>query len=159
MGWDQPLSGELLRKWLSLSSDLLERQTISIPRYYLGDIQEEADAYSLCGFCDDSTNAYAAVVYLLVKTGANIWARFIASKTRVVPLCTQTIPRLELLSVMLLARLVRNITHSLESQLPLTQPTCFTDSKVAPFLNLEYRQGLEAICSKPCVKDQDALAC
>ncbi len=133
MGWDQPLSGELLRKWHSLTSNLLEGQPISIPRYYLKDIHEEATAYSLCGFCDTSTGAYAAVVYLLVKTGANSLVRFVASKTRVAPLRTQTIPRLELLSALLLARLVRNVTYSLESELPLAQPICFTDSKVALF--------------------------
>ena len=57
--------------------------------------------------------------------------RFIASKTRVAPLRKQTIPRLELLSALLLSRLMVSVTRSLESILTLSQPTCYTDSKVA----------------------------
>ena len=56
--------------------------------------------------------------------------RFVASKTRVAPVHEQTIPRLELLSALLLSRLVTSDTTSLESELPLSQPTCYTDSKV-----------------------------
>ncbi len=45
--WDEPLSGELLSKWLSLSRLLLEGQPVSIPRYYLEGIPQ-ADTYTLC---------------------------------------------------------------------------------------------------------------
>ncbi len=55
------------------------------------------------------------------------------SKTRVSPLNPQTIPRLELLSALLLARLMRSVTASLEVKLNLTQPTCYSDSMVALF--------------------------
>ena len=40
-------------------------------------------------------------------------------------------PRLELLSALLLSRLMVSITRSLESILTLSEPTCYTDSKVA----------------------------
>ncbi len=48
-----------------------------------------------------------------------------------VSLETPTIPRLELLSAHLLARLMNSISASLESELTLTQPSCYTDSEVA----------------------------
>ena len=131
--WDQPLSGELLAKWHSLIADLCESQPISVPRSYYAGIQQEITSCDLCGFCDASVSAYAAVVYLRLKTCMGCVVRFVASKTRVAPVQTQTIPRLELLSALLLARLMAHLTHSLESEIPLGEPTCYTDSKVALF--------------------------
>ena len=59
--------------------------------------------------------------------------KFVASKTRVAPLQRQTILRLELLSTVLLARLVSNVTDSLSVHFDLSQPRCYTDSQVALF--------------------------
>ena len=71
------------------------------------------------------------VVYLAIQTPSGQSLRFVISKTRVSPLKSQTIPWLELLSALSLARLVKSVTASLESELNLTQPTCYTDSKMA----------------------------
>ena len=68
-----------------------------------------------------------------MKTDTNHYVKFITSKTRVSPIHGQTIPRLELLSALLLAKVITSVTHSLESELPLNQCRCFTDSKVALF--------------------------
>ena len=46
-------------------------------------------AYELHGFCDASTTAYAAVVYLLVKGEGDCTVKIIASKSRVAPLQTK----------------------------------------------------------------------
>ena len=139
LGWDQPLTGGLLRKWNSMILDLRGASPVSIPRYLLYDVSHEVESYSLSGFCDASKRAYAAVVYLRVKTSVGYTVRFLASKTRVTPLRDQTIPRLELLSALLLARLVTSIKESLASRLPLSDPTCYTDSRVA----LYWIQGTE----------------
>ena len=94
----------------------------------------DADSSSnLQGFCNYSMHACTAVVYLVIKTPTEQFVRFIASKTRVAPLKSQTIPRLELLSALLLARLVTSVAASLETELTLDPPTCYTDSKVALF--------------------------
>ena len=128
-----------MKKWKSLVASLREAQPISIPRYYLTGIPDKVQAYSLCGYCDASVSAYAAVVYLMIETDSGCFLRFIASKTRVAPTQTQTIPRLELLSALLLARLIDNIAKSLDTQLPLSQPRCFTDSMVTFY----WIQGVE----------------
>ena len=44
--------------------------------------------------------------------------KFVASKTRVSPISGQTIPRLELLSALLLAMLMMSVVSSLELELP-----------------------------------------
>ena len=49
------------------------------------------------------------------------------------PLKTLTIPRLELLSAVLLARLISNVADSLSTRIHLEEPRCFTDSQVALF--------------------------
>ena len=49
------------------------------------------------------------------------------------PLKPITVPRLELLSALHLARLMSNVTGSLSERLSLGKPRCFTDSQVALF--------------------------
>jgi hypothetical protein len=88
---------------------------------------------SLIGFCDASSKAYASVVYLRLESGGNFEIRFIAAKTRVAPIGGATIPRLELLSALLLSKLVNGIRATLEDELPLGDPICFTDSKAVLF--------------------------
>ena len=56
---------------------------------------------------------------------------FVVSKTRVSPLKVQTIPCLELLSALLLARLITNVIESLTPRYELLAPVCFTTSQVA----------------------------
>ena len=56
--------------------------------------------------------------------------KFIAAKTRVSPTTCQSIPRLELLSSLLLARLVVSVQEALKFELQLDEPRCYTDSKV-----------------------------
>ena len=116
--WDQPLDGKLLHQWQCLVSELQDCEPIVIPRNYCHGISEECTSYKLYGFCDASNSAYAAVVYLVLKTSTGRFVRFVTSKTRVTPTQTQTIPRLELLSVLLLARLITSISTSLSFNSP-----------------------------------------
>ena len=134
MGWDQPLSGKLLQRWYQLVSSLREKQTFATPRCYLdGATDGEVISFQLCGFCDASCKAYAAVVYLLLETSAGCKVQFVASKIRVAPLKSQTIPRSELLSAVLLARRMSSITQAIEREVTLSKPHCFTDSIVSLF--------------------------
>ena len=102
-----------------------------VPRHYLAGRDELPRTHDLIGFCDASQSAYAAVVYLRAKTGHQWSSTLLAAKTRVAPLKIVTIPRLELLSGLLLARLMRAIHHALESEIQLDMPTCYTDSQIA----------------------------
>ena len=129
--WDEPLPADLMDGWSSLCASLQYAQPLSLPRCYLHSVPDEPVSYSLCGFCDASQKAYAGVVYLLVETSSGYTARFVAAKTRVAPLQPQTIPRLELLSALLLSRLLSAVTQSLESEMQLSPPRCFTDSTVS----------------------------
>ena len=73
----------------------------------------------LHGFSDASERAYAAVVYVRsTYSDGQVEVRLVASKTRVAPIKRQTIPRLELLGALILARLVNKLKTSLGTESP-----------------------------------------
>ena len=133
LGWDQPLGGELLNKWNKLINDLKTSQPITVPRCYFDTTRDETTNYCLYGFGDASITAYAAVVYLVEETYDHKCSSFVVSKTRVSPLKALTIPRLELLSAVLLARLIATVSESLSTRMELSEPRSFTDSQVSLF--------------------------
>ena len=114
--WDQPLTPELLAKWKELIEKLGRCPVMSLPRCIWSGSPSEGVSCSLHGFCDASKHAYAAVVYLVLKSPIGQIVRFVASKTRVSPLKPQTIPRLELLSALLLARLMKSVATSIGTE-------------------------------------------
>ena len=100
--WDQPLSGDLLLQWKRLCSAFEHSGALRIPRcYFYYDSQTSVTSVRLIGFCDASTRAYAAVVYLWLDGDGYASVRFLTAKTRVAPLTKGTMPRLELLPVLL----------------------------------------------------------
>ena len=104
--WDEKLTDEVLKQWNSLASKLNDATTVNVPHCYFDGLDGQPISYSLCGFSDASLKAYAAVIYLLLETPLDRHVRIVASRTRVAPLKTYTIPRLELLAALLLARLM-----------------------------------------------------
>ena len=131
MEWDEPLSEKLRSEWSQLLRDLKEATPISISRCYLSSVTGDVEEISLRGFCDASVEAYAAVVYLKIKTTDGTFLRFVMSKTRVSPVKIQTIPRLELLSALILARIIVHVRDSLERRMSIGTVACWTDSTVA----------------------------
>ena len=129
--WDEPLQGELLEEWNKLVLNLQQVQPITVSRCYFNGISEPVISHSLIGFCDASLKLYAAVIYLKIQTVSGYSIRLVSSKTRVAPVGGQTIPRLELLAALLLAKLISSVHHTLETERTLQAPLCFTDSTVA----------------------------
>ena len=71
------------------------------------------------------------MVYLWVVGLSGSSGALLASRTRVAPMKPIMIPRLGLLSVLLLARLLNTVDSFLRKDLDFEQPVCFTDSKIA----------------------------
>ena len=103
--WDEPLTGLLRERW-KLLVEGLHSEPLRVPRWCLTAMSSNL---KLVGFCDASLKAYAAIVYVVSDESC----MFLASKTRVAPLKTQTIPRLELLGALLLARVITSVRDSL----------------------------------------------
>ena len=144
--WDEPLSGNLLAEWEKLYLALSEPVTITIPRAYSYQLKV-AERARLVGFCDASSKAYAAVAYLRIGGEHTAQVEFLASKTRVAPTKAMTIPRLELLLALLLAKLCHSIEMALKPVLQLEETICYTDSKVSLYwiagVDQEWKQFVE----------------
>lgn len=123
-------------EWKKLLNDLRGRVRLSVSRRYLSGDDKKITSRYLCGLCDASSRAYAAVVYLVSTDDENTEISFVAAKTHVAPLKS---PRLELLSALLLSRLIFTVAESLKSAISQLEKKCFTDSQVS----LYWIQGVQ----------------
>ena len=82
-------------------------------RYYFQDIQKKRKTLELSGFCDSIEKAYAAVVYATVTFNGNSAITMVTSKSQLATLSRETIPRLEMLSCLILARLITSVKGAL----------------------------------------------
>ena len=81
------------------------------------------------GFADASLKAYCAVIYFVCESPEGITVTLLTSKTRVAPVKTQTIPRLELMAGRTFALLMDTVRKALETELELEYVRMWTDSK------------------------------
>ena len=99
MDWDDTLPEELSMKIKSWFMELSELCRLRVPRHLQ---LKEATSVTLQVFVDASQDAYGAVVYMRSQgVKGNVLLSFIASKTRVAPLQSISIPRLELMAAVL----------------------------------------------------------
>jgi len=118
--WDDPLPGELHDHWQRILLELTSISKIRIPRCYF-QFNCTASNVQVHGFCDTSSQAYAAVFYLCSSyPDGHVDVRLIASKTKVAPLKRPTIPRLELLGELLLSRFADVVLKSINDQPQVT---------------------------------------
>ena len=113
--WDDPLPAELAQRWNKLVQEFDALQNVTVPRCYF-DTKKHPVSIQLHGFSDASEHAYAAVLYLrTLYSDGSATVSLVASKTKVAPLKKQSIPRLELLGALILARLREVITMSISN--------------------------------------------
>ncbi|GBM92664.1 hypothetical protein AVEN_160709-1, partial [Araneus ventricosus] len=104
VNWDDPLPEQFASDWYRFVCNLKEIEKIKIDRYILN---SQPERIVLLGFSDASTHAYGAVVYLqCYAKDSTPLSKLLASKSRVAPLKTISVPRLELCACLLLAKLV-----------------------------------------------------
>ena len=100
LDWDTPLSPPLTTEWEEFIHNLPAVNNIKIPRF----VETFGDTRStLVGFADASEKAYAAVVYVRTHHGDKITTHLLASKTKVAPVKSISMSRLELAGALLLA--------------------------------------------------------
>ena len=67
-------------------------------------------------FCDSSGSAYCAVVYVKTVYSHGVTTKFWAGKCRVVRMKKLSIPRLELMACLLLAKLMSSVVEGVKSE-------------------------------------------
>ncbi|XP_031785921.1 uncharacterized protein LOC116417341 [Nasonia vitripennis] len=120
--WDSPLTGELLEQWQTLRSDLPDLAQLRIPRWFGSSSQTSWEVHR---FSDASQRAFVAAAYMVISGQKSA---LIMSKTKVAPIKTESLPRLELCGSVALVRLLKHLLDGL-----LLKPVsvhCWTDSKV-----------------------------
>ena len=127
LDWDAPLPSDLSDSWKEYVRSLRYLREISIPRWT--EQLPETIGVELHGFADASSKAYAAVVYIRVLTSMDrIKVCLLMSKTKVAPIKTVSIPRLELCAAVLLSKLMEFIQKVLDLS---SVPTyCWSDSTI-----------------------------
>ena len=108
---------------------------------------KEIRSVELHGFGDASEKAYGGVVYIRISTGTRVSCQLVASKSKVAPIGGETIPRLELLSGLVLARLVSHVQRELEGKYKIDRIVCWLDSEIALWwitgTEKEYKQFIQ----------------
>ncbi|XP_015124494.1 uncharacterized protein LOC107046397 [Diachasma alloeum] len=114
MDWDEEVPEATHNQWQAFQAQLTLLQEISIDRY-IG-WTPNPQKLELHGFCDASTQAYAAVVYLRT-TGHNdslVEVKLLLGKSKVAPIQHQTVAKLELCAAHLLARVLERVKDTME---------------------------------------------
>ncbi|XP_073811753.1 uncharacterized protein [Musca autumnalis] len=123
--WDATISTESLNLWTTFQEHYPLINNIRIPRWI--NYTPDADV-QFHGFCDASERAYAAVLYIRVAYSKEISTYIISSKTKVAPIKTLSIPRLELCGALLLAEMIDNLLPQLDIQ--NYSVSCWSDSTI-----------------------------
>ena len=122
---DQAVPAQSVSTWIKFRDQLKEIETILIPRW-LGSF--ESSRFELHCFCDASEKAYVAALYAVIYTVNKITSKLITCKSKVAPIKTVSIPRLELCGAVVLSRLTTYVLQKFE-RVP-SRVHCWSDSKV-----------------------------
>ena len=85
----------------------------------------------LHGFCDASNEAYAAVVYLQILYNNRTFINLLTAKSKTAPNKNLSFLRIELLSCLLLSKLVTSLKDSLNFEVYICRTFRWSDSQVA----------------------------
>ena len=130
MGWEDVLPTELQNEWIEIQSDLNNLISLQLPRCIVP--TEKSDKVQLHLFTDASEVAFAAVIYIrITDSSGKIFTNLVSSKTRVAPIKTISVPRLELCGAHLGIKLLTKIKDVLEvSTSPQPEIYGWTDSTI-----------------------------
>ena len=130
--WEEMIPEEIQLLWKKFVKLISAIKDIRIKHCVIPELIHNLASVQVHGFCDSSSVAYCAVVYLRkLSTSGAVDVRFLAAKTKVAPLKKATIPRLELLSCVLLANLVSSILPTLSDWGYDKSVTCWNDNTSA----------------------------
>ena len=121
---------DLLVEWEHFITELSEINEIKFSRNYCYDSEDDPIVdVQLHGFSDASEKAYGCCVYLrFVNKSGLVNTVLVTSKSRVSPIKKLSIPKLELMGTLLLARLLPVVETQLSSIYKISTVCAWTDS-------------------------------
>ena len=115
LGWDTPLPEPISDVWEEILKQIPLLPSLSFPRALT--LQAVAENPMLVILCDGSEHAYGATAYIRWKMTDGSWrARLVMAKSKVAPLKTVDIVRIELCGAVLGARLRKTVQDQMSVQ-------------------------------------------
>ncbi len=112
VGWDVAIPIDTLTLWQAFSEKLSALDLIKIPRQVT---ITNYTSIEIHGFCDASELAYGACIYIVTTDLEGLrHSKLLCAKSRIAPLKSVSLPRLELCGALLLASLVSKVGHCLD---------------------------------------------
>ncbi|XP_053692317.1 uncharacterized protein LOC128740775 [Sabethes cyaneus] len=125
IGWDQQIPQDLNERWQHWVKLLQQLDLLRIPRCYFRSSTKRSNL-QLHLFVDSSESAYACAVYFRLESECGAEVALGAAKTKVAPLKTLSIPRLELRAAVLGVRLMETIQK--HHTFTVSQRYCWSDA-------------------------------
>ena len=131
--WDSVIDQDIQKIWKNWKANMKDISEIKIQRCYTGSDEQNVEKIELHIFCDASNLAFGCVAYLrFCYIDGRFRTSFVMAKSKLAPIRTMSLPRLELSSAVSAVRLCKLILNELE--LEINQVYFWTDST----LNLQY---------------------
>ena len=129
MSWDEPLPDNIRHQWQSWRTDLMELDSLMMPRCFKPEGFGEPTVTELHHFSDASTGGLGQSSYLrLVNEKGEVHCSFVMGKARVAPSKVTTIPRLELAAAVMSVKASTMISREIDYK--IGEEVFWTDSKI-----------------------------
>ncbi|XP_055590345.1 uncharacterized protein LOC129742470 [Uranotaenia lowii] len=138
--WDERIPEELRERWQQWTRQFEKLKEVKINRCYFPNcVESEFEDMQLHIFGDASEQAYACVAYLRARINGRTQCALVSGKTKVAPLKTISIPRLELQAAILGVRMAQMIKE--HHRFGIKRTIYWTDSQtVLSWINSEHRR-------------------
>ena len=128
--WDDVLNDKFIEKWKKFFKELKNLTPIKVGRYLCPNHYGVID-FELHGFCDAAIEPYSASIYVGLCKNDISKTNLVTAESKIVPSKKLTVPRLELMSYLLLSRLIVSVKKALSVKVSIAKFVCSSDSKVA----------------------------
>lgn len=128
IGWDAAPPEHIQMLWKQFQTELPLLAQLSFQRHTNMDLNSKL---ILVGFSDSSEKGYGCAIYARVTSPrGTIRVNLLCARSKVCPLRTVSLARLELCSSLLLAKLMRVVLDNFSQKVEITEYYCLSDSKV-----------------------------
>lgn len=124
IGWDDKPPLHIQEMWGVFQEELSLLSTMSFKRHI--DVFSDSLVTTLVGMGDASEKSYGCCIYSVVETPqGDVLTNLICAKSKVSPLKTLSIPRLELCAALLLSKLMKLVVDNYSSRVKIDRHFAF----------------------------------